>query len=107
MKEILTHRGTKKTEMTEQSISKTLHIYLMLSEVEEQGKREYLLDTEVSQSFLPFTSNVNCFQDSFKAIYLKQYACLVWNSLFSSFGGGGSGVAPYNMGASMGYTHHF
>ena len=27
------------------------------------------------------------------------------NSLFSS--GGGGGVAPYNMGASMGYTHHF
>ena len=47
MQAILTHRGTKKTEFTESSVSKTLHVYLLMSEVEEHGQHRLLLDTEV------------------------------------------------------------
>ena len=54
MHAILTHRGTKKTEFTESSLSKTLHIYLLMSEVDEQGKRKSLLDTEVSSTLCQF-----------------------------------------------------
>ena len=77
IKEILTHPGPKKTGVTEQSISKTLHIYLMLSEVEEQGKREYLLDTEVSHYHHFTTLTKYLFFSHFAAKYtLKQrYFC--------------------------------
>ena len=43
----MTHRGSKRTEFSERKTSKTVHIYLILSEVDNQGERSSLLDTEV------------------------------------------------------------
>ncbi|XP_063713685.1 uncharacterized protein LOC134841584 [Symsagittifera roscoffensis] len=57
MQAILTHRGTKETAFTESSVSKTLHVYLLMSEVEEQGQHRSLLDTEESYKIAPVSIN--------------------------------------------------